>query len=399
MIIFCVAVAALMIILFPIYVNTIAVRSKTETLLKNTVIWRLIKLVWKVICFICSKISYAFYYIIRNMSLLWKYILAFAFVSFVELIAYIFSWNSTMDFGVMFFVLFKVLIFVFFLKALVDMNKLKKAGVQLAGGNSEYKVDTDKMYWEFKGHGNELNCIGDGIHKAVDERLKSERMKTELITNVSHDIKTPLTSIINYVDLLEKEDIQGEKAKEYIEVLDRQSNRLKKLIEDLIDASKASTGNMTVTLETVDAGIMLGQAIGEFQDRLSARQLKVVENNRAEHTNVTADGKLLWRCLANVFSNLCKYSEENTRVYIDTENTDDGKGLAITVKNISKDELNISGDELMERFVRGDSSRNTEGSGLGLSIAQSLMELMNGELKIVVDGDLFKVVLLLRVSE
>jgi signal transduction histidine kinase len=394
-----VAVAAVLIILFPIYVNTIAVRSKTETLLKNTVIWRLIKLVWKVICFICSKISYAFSYIIRNMNLLWKYILAFAFVSFVELIAYIFSWNSTMDFGVMFFVLFKVLIFVFFLKALVDMNKLKKAGVQLAGGNSEYKVDTDKMYWEFKGHGNELNCIGDGIHKAVDERLKSERMKTELITNVSHDIKTPLTSIINYVDLLEKEDIQGEKAKEYIEVLDRQSNRLKKLIEDLIDASKASTGNMTVTLETVDAGIMLGQAIGEFQDRLSARQLKVVENNRAEHTNVTADGKLLWRCLANVFSNLCKYSEENTRVYIDTENTDDGKGLAITVKNISKDELNISGDELMERFVRGDSSRNTEGSGLGLSIAQSLMELMNGELKIVVDGDLFKVVLLLRVSE
>jgi signal transduction histidine kinase len=304
-----------------------------------------------------------------------------------------------MDFGVGFFVLFKALVFVFFLKALVDMNKLKKAGVQLAGGNADYKVDTDKMYWEFKGHGNELNCIGDGIQKAVQESLKSERMKTELITNVSHDIKTPLTSIINYVDLLEKEDIQGEKAKEYIEVLDRQSNRLKKLIEDLIDASKASTGNVNVTLETVDAGIMLGQAIGEFQDRLDARRLKVIESNKADRTNVTADGKLLWRCLANVFSNLCKYSEENTRVYIVTENADDGRRLLITIKNISKDELNISGDELMERFVRGDSSRNTEGSGLGLSIAQSLMELMNGELKIVVDGDLFKVVLLLNVSE
>jgi signal transduction histidine kinase len=363
------------------------------------VIWRIIKLIWKFVCFICSKLVYAVKYLIRNMSLMWKYVLAFVGISIIELIVYIVSWNSTMDFGVVFFVLFKALVFVFFLKALVDMNKLKKAGVQLAGGNTDYKVDTDKMYWEFKGHGNELNCIGDGIQKAVHESLKSERMKTELITNVSHDIKTPLTSIINYVDLLEKEDIQGEKAKEYIEVLDRQSNRLKKLIEDLIDASKASTGNVNVTLETVDAGIMLGQAIGEFQDRLDARRLKVIESNKADRTNVTADGKLLWRCLANVFSNLCKYSEENTRVYIVTENADDGRRLLITIKNISKDELNISGDELMERFVRGDSSRNTEGSGLGLSIAQSLMELMNGELKIVVDGDLFKVVLLLNVSE
>jgi signal transduction histidine kinase len=393
-------IAAVLIILFPIYVNTIAARAKTETLLKNTVIWRVLKLIWRAVCFICKRLVDAVRYIIRNLGLMWKYILAFFLLSLFELIMYLFSWEST-DFGVMFvlFVIIKLVLFSFMFKALVDMNQLKKAGVQLAGGNSEYKVDTDRMYWEFKGHGNELNCIGDGIQKAVEESLKSERMKTELITNVSHDIKTPLTSIINYVDLLEKEDIQGEKAKEYIEVLDRQSNRLKKLIEDLIEASKASTGNMIVTLETVDAGIMLGQAIGEFQDRLNARRLKVVENNRAEHTNVTADGKLLWRCLANVFSNLCKYSEENTRVYIDTENTADGRRLAITVKNISKDELNITGDELMERFVRGDSSRNTEGSGLGLSIAQSLMELMDGELKIVVDGDLFKVVLLLNVSE
>jgi signal transduction histidine kinase len=392
----CIVIAVF--VLVPVYVNTISTRLKLGTLFKNTVIWRIIKLIWKFVCFICSKLVYAVKYLIRNMSLMWKYVLAFVGINIIELIVYIVSWNSTMDFGVVFFVLFKALVFVFFLKALVDMNKLKKAGVQLAGGNADYKVDTDKMYWEFKGHGNELNCIGDGIHKAVDERLKSERMKTELITNVSHDIKTPLTSIINYVDLLEKEDIQGEKAKEYIEVLDRQSNRLKKLIEDLIDASKASTGNVNVTLETVDAGIMLGQAIGEFQDRLDAKGLKVVESSKAKQTNVIADGKLLWRCLANVFSNLCKYSEENTRVYIDTENADDGRRLAITVKNISKDELNISGDELMERFVRGDSSRNTEGSGLGLSIAQSLMELMNGELKIVVDGDLFKVMLLLDVS-
>ena len=273
--------------------------------------------------------------------------------------------------------------------------------MQLAGGNSDYKIDTDRMFWEFKNHGEQLNCIGDGIQGAVEEQMKSERMKTELITNVSHDIKTPLTSIINYVDLLEKENIENEKAKEYLEVLDRQSARLKKLIEDLIDASKASTGNMTVNLETVDIGIMLGQAEGEFGDKLDAGKLKIKENYRSCNKQVIADGKLLWRVIANIFSNICKYAEPGSRVYIDIDSmkdTDDRDKLMVAFKNISKEELNISGDELMERFVRGDSSRNTEGSGLVLSIAKSLMELMDGNLDIIVDGDLFKVIIVLNVA-
>ena len=222
--------------------------------------------------------------------------------------------------------------------------------------------------------------------------MKSERMKTELITNVSHDIKTPLTSIISYVDLLGKEELNNPKAKEYVEVIDRQAARLKKLIYDLIDASKASTGNMPMEIVKTDVRVLLEQAMGEFQESLDEKNLRVHVLYATEKTVCMADGKQLWRVFENLINNICKYSLPNSRVYINVEQQGD---IIITFKNISADELNITGNELMERFVRGDSSRNTEGSGLGLSIAKSLIELMHGSMEIIVDGDLFKVVLYL----
>ena len=253
------------------------------------------------------------------------------------------------------------------------------------------------MFLDMKDHAININNINDGIAKAVEERMKSERFKTELITNVSHDIKTPLTSIINYVDLLEKEEIENETAKEYIGVLSRQSARLKKLIEDLLEASKASTGNISVSLTQLELGILLSQALGEYDEKFSNSNLQVVLNKTDDLLLVMADNRHIWRVFDNILNNISKYAQPNTRVYIDAKRN--GKNAEISFRNISKDALNISGDELMERFVRGDSSRNTEGSGLGLSIAKSLTEVQKGNLKIQIDGDLFKVYIAFPLSE
>ncbi len=229
------------------------------------------------------------------------------------------------------------------------------------------------------------------INDALEERTRSERMKTELITNVSHDIKTPLTSIINYVDLLEKEDIKNDKAKEYLEVLSRQSARLKKLIEDLIEASKASTGNIKFNMETINATTLLNQSIGEFSDRLDSGHITLVTDIPEDSVYMTADNRYLWRVFDNLMSNIVKYAQPETRAYVDLQETD-GK-VCFTFRNTSKNELNISADELMERFVRGDKSRYTDGNGLGLSIAKSLVESMGGKLTLSIDGDLFKAII------
>lgn len=226
--------------------------------------------------------------------------------------------------------------------------------------------------------------------RAVEERLKSERMKTELITNVSHDIKTPLTSIVNYVDLLKKEQMPNKAAEEYLAVLERQSQRLKKLIEDLVEASKASTGNLHVELQLTDIAQLCRQIAGEYLDRLGERGLELIVNLPKE-AYIYADGRYLFRVLDNLLGNICKYSQKNTRVYFDVAFS--GENIQVSLKNISRDRLNISADELQERFVRGDSARSTEGSGLGLSIARSLTELQNGIFSIEIDGDLFKVLL------
>ena len=268
-----------------------------------------------------------------------------------------------------------------------QLQKCQAEGQALADGNLEAKIDTRHMFWDIKTHAENLNAIGDGMNRAVEQRMKSERLKTELITNVSHDIKTPLTSIVNYVDLLKKEELSGTAA-EYLAVLDRQSNRLKKLTEDLVEASKASTGNIAVSLQPLVVNEIILQAVGEYDQKLTAGKLEVIINTFEGNLSVLADSRLLWRVLDNLLSNVCKYAMAGSRVYIDLGRRENR--VALSMKNISRDQLNISADELMERFVRGDSSRHAEGSGLGLNIAKSLMELMGGTFSIAVDGDLFK---------
>ena len=271
------------------------------------------------------------------------------------------------------------------------MQKIKQGGEKIAGGQLEHKIDTKYMIGDFKSFSESLNNINDGLQSAVNERMRSEHFKTELITNVSHDIKTPLTSIVNYVDLIKKEDCDNETVNSYIEVLDRQSSRLKKLVEDLVEASKASTGNLPVNLMPCDVGVLLTQTVGEFEDRLEKSGVTPIVNIPESPIRIMADGRHLWRVFDNLMNNVCKYAMAGTRVYLDVKAV--GDKAVITFRNISKYELNVSPDELMERFVRGDSSRNTEGSGLGLSIAKSLVELQNGNMALDVYGDLFKVTL------
>lgn len=269
-------------------------------------------------------------------------------------------------------------------------GRLLEGAKRMRSGDLESKVDDKYLVGCFREFAGELNGLADVAMVAAQNQLKSERMKTELITNVSHDIKTPLTSIINYVDLLEKPHTP-EEAQSYVEVLSRQSQRLKKLIDDLMEMSKASTGNIQVEIGEIDAVEAVTQALGEFADKLTAAGLTPVFHQSEENIMLLADGRLLWRAMSNVLSNAVKYALPGTRLYVDVSATQD-KAI-ISFKNISGAQLNISAEELMERFVRGDSSRNTEGSGLGLNIAKSLMELQKGQLQLLVDGDLFKVTL------
>ncbi len=326
----------------------------------------------------------------KNISMLWKVIAVFAAISAVEFIAICICWYET-DILAILWAIEKVIIFAVFIWLSLQLKRLQDGSKRLADGELQYKINTDKMFWECRKHAENLNKIGDGMSKAVDERMKSERLKTELITNVSHDIKTPLTSIINYVDLLEKEHLENEKAVEYLEVLKRQSAKLKKLTEDLVEASKASTGNLEIENEQIEAGVFLTQTVGEFEERLSAADLELIISKPDESVYITADGRHLWRVVDNLMNNICKYAQPHSRIYVNLEAADGD--VLITFRNMSKYPLNVNGDELLERFVRGDKSRNTEGHGLGLSIAKSLMDLMNGKMEIYVDGDLFKVVL------
>ena len=269
-------------------------------------------------------------------------------------------------------------------------SELQEGAKRMRRGDLDSKIHTPLLVGAFREFAGELNGLADVVTDAAQEKLKSERMKTELITNVSHDIKTPLTSIINYVDLLEKPHTSQEQDA-YLEVLSRQSQRLKKLIDDLMEMSKASTGNLSVEITEIDAAEAIHQALGEFGDKLEKAQLTPVVRTPETQVIIRADGKLLWRVLSNLLSNAVKYGQSGTRLYIDLMEID-GKAV-LSLKNISREELNVSAEELMERFVRGDTSRNTEGSGLGLNIAQSLMELQKGQLQLLVDGDLFKVTL------
>ncbi len=365
---------------------TVAVRFKAHTLFRNTVIWRVCALIKRIWLFIWRGVKE----LAGGLPLIWKFVVGMLGVFLLE---FIIIMSTEYDLGVLVFFWFveKLVLGTAGMLLALMLRRLQSGGQALAAGDLSYQVDTSRMLWDFKKHGEDLNSIALGMNRAVEERLKSERMKTELITNVSHDIKTPLTSIINYSDLICKENCDNEKIREYSAVLLRQSERLKKLIEDLVDASKASTGNVEVNLAPFELNVLLTQAVGEYEQRLSDCRLELITKRPDKNVRIMADGRHMWRVFDNLMNNICKYAMPGTRVYLTVE---ERYGQAvISFKNTSKYELDISPDELTERFVRGDSSRSTEGSGLGLSIARSLTELQGGKLELTVDGDLFKAVL------
>ncbi|MGN0450721.1 MAG: histidine kinase dimerization/phospho-acceptor domain-containing protein [Acutalibacteraceae bacterium] len=369
------------------YTLSFAARLKTHSLLKNNILYKLGFIAAKGIKKVLAWFKYLFKNIptVAKTAIITSAVGLFQFI-IIAILPYYYSGERTV-----LLLLFTVVDVAVIISLAVILQKIKQGGEKIAAGDLEYKIDTKFMYGDFKDFANSLNNINEGLSVAINEKMKSERFKTELITNVSHDIKTPLTSIINYVDLIKREEPENENIKEYIDVLDRQSSRLKKLIEDLMEASKASTGNLAVNLTVCEAGVLLSQTVGEFDERLKAAGLTPVVNIPETPVKIMADGRHLWRVFDNLMNNICKYSQVGTRVYLDVSERE-GKAQ-ITFRNISKYELNITGEELTERFVRGDKSRNTEGSGLGLSISKSLTELQNGSLKIDIDGDLFKVTL------
>lgn len=391
-----IVVAALAIIvgepILILFCMSLATRLKLGGVLRSCLVYRVTMWCWRTIKKLCQGLMG----LVRALPLLGRWGAALGgllLVEFIFILATEYS-NGMELFGwLVESAVFTALLLYF----VVCARKIRRGAQEIAGGNEGYKIDTKDMRGELLRHAEDLNNISDGISRAVDERMKSEHFRTELITNVSHDIKTPLTSIINYVDLLGKEQPENEKSREYIEVLSRQSAKLKKLIEDLMEASKASTGNLSVNLERCELGVLLDQTAGEYAEKLSAAGLELVLSRPEETVTVMADGRHMWRVFDNLMSNACKYAQPGTRVYLSLERQ--GDRARIIFRNISRSQLNISGDELMERFVRGDSSRNTEGSGLGLSIARSLMQLQKGSMDLTVDGDLFKVVLSLGTAD
>ena len=357
---------------------TTAARIKTGTLFKNTLIYRL-----------CTGVGMGASSMLSSISGAWRFSLAFAGYLLVNaVLSYIFFTRG----GFLAFLLLLAInggALYLLLNMIRQMRTLSAAGQAMANGDLGYCVDTSDMKREFREHGENLNSIGRGMAIAVNERMKSERFKTELITNVSHDLKTPLTSIVTYIDLLQKEDIQDEKAKEYIDTIARQSKKLKKLTEDLIDASKASSGALNVNMERVNISELLRQSSAEYGERMEAVNITPVVNMPEEDIYVRADGRLLWRVVENLLQNICRHGMPGTRAYLEAR-TENGRAV-VSFKNISQQQLNIPVEELLERFVQGDESRSRGGSGLGLNIAESLTELMKGKLKLSLDGDLFKV--------
>ena len=344
-----------------------------------------------IIYIVCRFVYRAVRGFVRALPIAWKGILVYAVVALVNFFGTLLIWLSGSFFLFLVLVALDIAGLYFVIRIMRQLKALQTAAQKLAAGDLNYTVDTEKMYPVLKEHGDNLNAVSIGMNRAVNERMKSERFKTELITNVSHDLKTPLTSIVSYVDLLKKEPIESESAQEYIDVLDRQSQKLKKLTADLVDASKASSGALPVHSEKLDLGELLRQSAGEYTEKFAAAGIVPVLLVPEGETYVTADGRLLWRVLDNLLGNAVKYAQSGTRLYL--ELVQDETETVLTLKNISREPLNIPAEELMERFVRGDGSRHTDGSGLGLSIAKSLMELMGGKLALTLDGDLFKAAL------
>ncbi len=324
--------------------------------------------------------------VIKHFQNIYKTIIVYIFVC----LAYVFIIKNFASYGYYsvgiysLIFLINTIILLHQLSLLIEISEITTKIETMGSGNMENIIECRNA--ELQELGKNINNLKQGMKKAVEESMKAERLKTDLITNVSHDLKTPLTSIINYTDLLKKEKIENKNAQKYIEILEEKSKKLKNLTEDLIEASKISSGNETVNLEKLDLKEMVLQANGEFAEKFETKNLDVISNLPKEAVIMDLDGKKMWRVLENLYQNVYKYSLENTRVYVDLAVHDN---IVFTIKNISKEKLNISPDELMERFIRGDSSRHTGGNGLGLSIAKDLSKLNGGTLKIEIDGDLF----------
>ena len=376
---------------------SIANRIKTNTFFKNTVIWWGLKLIWKILKWCLNKAAVIFKFTSKmfvNVPPILKTVISFGLYCFISVMLFLFIAVESHGY-ILLWIAFNLIVLGYLCWKAIILHHIKKGGERIYCGDYDTKIDTSIMFLDYKKFAEYLNSVGNGLNAAVEERMKSERMKSELITNVSHDLKTPLTSIINYVDLLKSVDENSPEAEQYLEVLDRQSNRLKKLTEDLIFAAKASSGTEKVNLEKINIPEFIDQAVAEYSERLERSDLTtVVAMKIPQGTVAKGDGRLLWRIMDNIFGNVCKYAQRGTRVYVEATETE--KTVSISVKNISKDQLNISADELMQRFVRGDSSRSSEGSGLGLSIARDLAVLQDGVFDITVDGDLFKTTVTLR---
>ena len=374
---FCAALVPLVLL----FLCAFAAQCKAGTVLRGALIGRMARFLWRIV----RAVFRALLHTLVRLPLVWKTALVGLVIAGAEFLLYINDFYRV-RYGV--FLVMKLIELLAVLYIAVSLRTLQKGGEKLARGDFSEPIDTRYLLWDFKRYGQELNDVQGGLEQAVQERMKAEHLKTELITNVSHDIKTPLTSIVNYVDLLKKEDMPSPAARGYVDVLDRQSKRLKKLTEDLVEASKASSGALNVELQPTDVNVLLSQIEGEYQERLAACHLTLVTQPPAPGTMIQADSRLLSRVMDNLVSNVCKYAMENTRVYV-TAAVRDGQAV-ISFKNVSRDELNISPDELMERFVRGDASRHSEGSGLGLSIARSLVQLQGGTFALSIDADLFR---------
>ena len=288
-----------------------------------------------------------------------------------------------------------ILVGIYIYRQNLDRDRIIHVIESIKNGDVKAKVDTEQLHADNITLAEAVNSIGEGIDKAVNTSMKDEKMKADLITNVSHDIKTPLTSIINYVDLIKREDIQNERVQEYVNILDNKSQKLKQLTEDLVEASKISSGNISIVLSKINFVELVNQTIGEFFEKFEKSNLQMIFKPQAQSMLIMADARHLWRVLENLLNNVCKYALSGTRVYLDMhmEKKDEKDKVIFSIKNISASELNIEPDELTERFIRGDVSRTTEGSGLGLSIARNLTVAQGGEFEIRLDGDLFKVIL------
>lgn len=367
-------------------------RIKARSLWRDSLLRHILLLVRK--CF--SKCSDLLVFLGGNMISRVKIILLFGIFIFLQFMFTGMTVEGGSALSLLLMIVMDCAVLYYLIKKAWGREQIIAGLKKITDGDLQYKIPTEKLSGEQEMVADYINHIGEGLDAAVENSLKNERMKTELITNVSHDIKTPLTSIINYVDLLKRENPEDPKIRGYLEVLENKAQRLKVLTEDVVEASKASTGNIALEMTDLNFIELVHQVIGEFEEKFEERNLTMVVHFDEEEAIICADGRRLWRVLENVFGNVSKYAMENTRVYVDVKV--DRPNVQLSLKNISAQPLNISAEELTERFIRGDVSRNTEGSGLGLSIAKDLVQLQGGELELYLDGDLFKVTIEFRMK-